>query len=95
MNDTRPNSVFLSCAFEPSREELRAFARTEKERSRLGREKKKRVIQERKPPPKSKLAQEVKPDIIELSSDEELPDFSQILSGTKQGALWHRCLIHE
>ncbi|KAI9435461.1 SNF2 family N-terminal domain-containing protein [Lactarius indigo] len=61
MNDISPNSIFLSSAFEPSHEELRAFARAEKERSRLA-----------------------KPEIFELSSDEELPDFSQILAGTKQ-----------
>jgi hypothetical protein len=89
MNDIRPNSILLSSAFEPSPEELRTFARTERERSRLLRERKP-VKQERKPsPPKSKLAVQVKPVIVELSSDEELPDFSQILRGTKQeGALW-------
>lgn len=88
MNDIRPNSIFLSSAFEPSSEELRTFARVERERSRLLRENKP-VKQERKPPPKSKLAVQVKPEIFELSSDEELPDFSQILAGTKQeGAQW-------
>ncbi|KAI9451415.1 SNF2 family N-terminal domain-containing protein [Lactarius psammicola] len=83
MNDIRPNSIFLSIAFEPSHEELRAFARAEKERSRLVRERKP-VIQERKPLPKSKPTFQAKPEIIELSSDEELPDFSQILAGAKQ-----------
>lgn len=86
MNDIRPNSIFLSSAFEPSPEELRMFARTERERSRLLREKKP-AKQERKPtPPKPKPAVRVKPEpeIVELSSDEELPDFSQILAGTKQ-----------
>jgi hypothetical protein len=86
MNDIRPNSIFLSSAFEPSPEELRMFARNERERSRLARERKP-AKQERKPtPPKPKVAVRVKPEpeIVELSSDEELPDFSQILAGTKQ-----------
>jgi len=83
MNDIRPNSIFLSIAFEPSHEELRAFARAEKERSRRIRERKP-VIQERKSLPKPKPAFQAKPEIFELSSDEELPDFSQILAGTKQ-----------
>ena len=83
MNDIRPNSIFLSSAFEPSHEELRTFARAERERSHLLRGRKP-VKQEWKPPPKSKLAVQVKPEIIELSSDEELPDFSEILAGTKQ-----------
>ena len=82
MNDIRPNSIFLSSAFEPSHEELRMFARTERERSRHSRERK-LVKQERKPtPPKPKPPMRVKPELIELSSDEELPDFSQILAGT-------------
>ena len=84
MNDIRPNTIFLSSAFEPSHEELRTFARVERERSRLVQERK-LVKQKRKPPPpKSKLAVQVKPEIIDLSSDEELPDFSQILAGKKR-----------
>ena len=75
MNDIRPNSIFLSSAFEPSHEELRMFARTERERSRQSRQRK-QVKQERKPtPPKPKPPVRVKPELIELSSDEELPDF--------------------
>jgi hypothetical protein len=83
MTDISPNSIFLSSAFEPSHEELRAFARNEKERSRLARERKS-GIQERKPLLKAKPAVQAKLEIVELSSDEELPDFSQILAGTKQ-----------
>ncbi|KAI9457065.1 SNF2 family N-terminal domain-containing protein [Russula earlei] len=63
MNDISPNAVFLSSAFEPSPDELRAFARSEKDRSRPVQEKER----------------------LELSSDEEMPDFSQILSGLKEG----------
>ena len=86
MTDTSPNSIFLSSAFEPSRDELRAFARTEKDRSRLARERKQERKPEKKPLLKAKPAPQAKPppEIIELSSDEELPDFSQILSRTKQ-----------
>ncbi|KAH9054910.1 SNF2 family DNA-dependent ATPase [Lactarius vividus] len=84
MNDISPNSIFLSIAFEPSHEELRAFARAEKERSRLVRESKSVFKQEKKPLAKPKPVVKVKPEIVELSSDEELPDFSQILAGTKQ-----------
>jgi hypothetical protein len=40
MNDISPNAIFLSSAFEPTPEELRAFARSEKERSRSAKEKK-------------------------------------------------------
>ena len=83
MNDISPNSIFLSSAFEPSHEELRMFARNEKERSRLARERKS-GIQERKHILKAKPVLQANPDIIELSSDEELPDFSQIFAGTKQ-----------
>lgn len=66
------------------------FARTERERSRHIRERKLVTKQERKPtPPKAKPIVQVKPELIELSSDEELPDFSQILAGRgakKEGA---------
>ncbi|KAH9017389.1 SNF2 family DNA-dependent ATPase [Lactarius pseudohatsudake] len=86
MNDISPNSIFLSIAFEPSHEELRAFARAEKERSRLARDRK-LVKQEKKPIPKPEPVVQAKLEIFELSSDEELPDFSQILAGTKQEAI--------
>jgi hypothetical protein len=83
MNDLSPNAIFLSSAFEPSSEELRAFARSEKERSR--------PVQDRKQPspvpPKSKppaLRRPPSTELIELSSDEEMPDVSEILSGTKK-----------
>ncbi|KAF8263933.1 SNF2 family N-terminal domain-containing protein [Lactarius quietus] len=85
MNDIRPNSIFLSSAFEPSHEELRSYARAERERERLLRERRRKPVkQERKPSPKPKIALQPKQEIIDLSSDEELPDFSEILAGTKQ-----------
>jgi len=90
MNDISPNAIFLSSAFEPSSEELRAFARSEKERSR--------PVQDRKQPtpvlPKSKPPAPRRPpstELIELSSDEEMPDFSEILAGTKKGG--HKFLL--
>ncbi|KAH9990105.1 SNF2 family N-terminal domain-containing protein [Russula vinacea] len=89
MNDISPNAIFLSSAFEPTHEELRAFTRSEKERSRPARERKPLLsvpststskvatskVAQRRPPPA---------DIVELSSDEELPDFSQILARSKK-----------
>jgi hypothetical protein len=81
MNDISPNAIFLSSAFEPSSEALRAFARSEKERSH--------PIQDRKqstpvlPPPAPRRPPST--ELIELSSDEEMPDFSEILAGTKKG----------
>ena len=89
MNDISPNAIFLSSAFEPTHEELRAFSRSEKERSRPARERKPLLsvpststskvatskVAQRRPPPA---------DIVELSSDEELPDFSQILARSKK-----------
>jgi phenylpropionate dioxygenase-like ring-hydroxylating dioxygenase large terminal subunit len=85
MNDISPNAIFLSGAFEPTPEEFRAFTRSEKERSRPARDKKpllsvpskstSKVAQPRPPPPR---------DIVELSSDEDMPDFSQILAGSKK-----------
>ncbi|KAH9958710.1 SNF2 family N-terminal domain-containing protein [Russula dissimulans] len=84
MNEISPNAIFLSSAFEPSHEELRAYARSEKDRSR-------RTTQERKPLlvlPRSKPAPRRPPpvEINELSSDEEMPDFSQILAGSKKAS---------
>lgn len=86
MNDVSPNAIFLSSAFEPTPEELRDFVRSEKERSRSGKEKKpllsvpststsKTKIAHRPPPP---------PDTVELSSDEDMPDFKQILARSKK-----------
>jgi len=82
MNEISPNAIFLSSAFEPSNEELRAYTRSEQDRSR-------RPTQERKPvlaPLRSKPAPRRPPpvEITELSSDEEMPDFSQILAGSKK-----------
>ena len=84
MNDISPNAIFLSSAFEPSPEELRAFARSEKERSRPVQDGK----QSRSVLPKSKPPAPRPPpptELVELSSDEEMPDFSEILAGTKKG----------
>jgi len=67
MNDISPNAIFLSSAFEPSPEELRAFTRSEKERSRpVQALPKPKTPAPRRPPPS---------EIVELSSDEEMPDF--------------------
>jgi hypothetical protein len=84
MNDISPNAIFLSSAFEPIPEELRAFARSEKERSRSAKERKpvlsvpststNKVA--RRPPPS--------PEVVELSSDEDMPDFKQILARSKK-----------
>ena len=84
MNDIRPNAIFLSCAFEPTSEELRAFARSEKERSRSAKEKKPVLLVPststskvaRRPPPP--------PETVELSSDDDMPDFKQILARSKK-----------
>lgn len=80
MNDITPNAVFISSAFEPSHEELRAFVRTEKERSRPSQDRKPLLV-----PLMSKPAPRRPPPVefVELSSDEELPDFSEILAGSK------------
>jgi hypothetical protein len=92
MNEISPNAIFLSSAFEPSHEELRAYARSEKDRSR-------RTTQERKPLlvlPRSKPAPRRPPpvEINELSSDEEMPDFSQILAGSKKASEGMLSLLH-
>jgi hypothetical protein len=84
MNDTSPNAIFLSSAFEPTPEELRAFSRSEKERSRSAKEKKPMLLVPststakvaRRPPPS--------PEAVELSSDEDMPDFKQILARSKK-----------
>jgi len=86
MNDLSPNAIFLSSAFEPTPEELRVFARSEKERSRAANEKERKPllsvpsastakVAHRPPPP---------PEAVELSSDEDMPDFKQILARTKK-----------
>ena len=84
MNDISPNAIFLSSAFEPIPEELRAFARSEKERSRSTKEKKPVLsvpststanVARRPPPP---------PETVELSSDDDMPDFKQILGQSKK-----------
>ena len=86
MNDISPNAIFLSSAFEPSPEELRAFTRSEKERSRpVQALPKPKSPSPRRPPPS---------EIVELSSDEEMPDFSQILAGSKKGVLKFSTHIH-
>jgi len=79
MNDISPNAIFLSSSFEPTPEELRAFVRSEKERSHSAKEKKPVLsvpststakVAHRPPPPET----------VELSSDEDMPDFKQILA---------------
>jgi hypothetical protein len=84
MNDISPNGIFLSSAFEPTPEEVRAFARSEKERSRSAKEKKPVLLVPststdkvaRRPPPP--------PETVELSSDEDMPDFKDILGRSKK-----------
>ena len=81
MNDISPNAIFLSIAFEPSPEELRAFIRSEKERSRPARDKKPLLLAPSTSKPKVAQRQRPPPaEIVDLSSDEEMPDFSQILA---------------
>ncbi|KAI0270502.1 P-loop containing nucleoside triphosphate hydrolase protein [Gloeopeniophorella convolvens] len=83
MTDISPNAIFLSSAFEPTPEDLRAFTRAERDRKRASR------VRKVSPPP---VKPKVKPaparmNLIELSSDEELPDsVSQILAGSKKRA---------
>lgn len=84
MNDITPNAIFLSSSFEPTPEELRAFVRSEKERSHSAKEKKPVLsvpstsiakVAHRPPPP---------PEVVDLSSDEDMPDFKQILARSKK-----------
>ena len=85
MNNISPNAIFLSSAFEPTPEELRAFVRSEEERLRPALERKpvllmpsiskSDVVHRTRPPPA---------EIVDLSSDEEMPDSSQILAQTKK-----------
>jgi hypothetical protein len=84
MNDISPNAIFLSSAFEPSPEELRMFVRSEKQRSRPTQERKPLLLPSK---PEAVLRPASRSEVAELSSDEELPDFSEILAGSKkQGA---------
>lgn len=90
MNDISPTAIFLSSAFEPSPEELRMFVRSEKERSRSAPERKPALLPS-KPKPAPRPAS--RSEIVELSSDEEMPDFSEILAGSKkQGAPEPACV---
>jgi hypothetical protein len=81
MNDISPNAVFLSSAFEPSPDELRIFAHSEKQRSHPAQEKKPLLPSKSKPLPPQPAS---RLEIAELSSDEDLPDFSEILAGSKK-----------
>jgi hypothetical protein len=86
MNDLSPNAIFLSSAFEPTPEELRVFARSEKERSRAAKEKERKPLLSVPSTSKVKVAHRPPPppEAVELSSDEDLPDFKQILARTKK-----------
>ena len=88
MNDISPNAIFLSSAFEPSPEELRAFVRAEKERSRPVYERKQPVLVLRPNPPAPRPPPPPPAEIVDLSSDEELPDFSQILAQSKKEGMF-------
>jgi hypothetical protein len=85
MNDISPNAIFLSSAFEPTHEELSAFVRLEKERSCLALEIK--PLLSVPSASKSKVAHHPRPPpagIVDLSSDEEIPDFSQVFARPKK-----------
>lgn len=84
MTDISPNAIFLSSAFEPSPEELRAFVRAEKERSRPAYERKHPVLVLRPQPTQPRPPPPPPVEIVDLSSDEEMPDFSQILAQSKK-----------
>jgi hypothetical protein len=84
MNDISPNAIFLSSAFEPTPEELRAFARSEKERSRSTKEKKPVLFVPSTSTAKVAPRRPPSPETVELSSDEEMPDFKQILARSKK-----------
>ena len=88
MNDISPNAIFLSSAFEPSPEELRAFVRAEKERSRPANERRYPVLVLRPQPTAPRTPPPPPVEIVELSSDEELPDFSQILAQSKKEGMF-------
>jgi hypothetical protein len=84
MNDISPNAIFLSSSFEPTPEELRAFVRSEKERSHSAKEKKPVLMV-----PSTSTAKVIRcstppPDTVELSLDEDLPNFKQILARSKK-----------
>ena len=94
MNDLRPNSIFLSSAFEPTEEELDAFTRDEKTRSRgrslNGRQRNKVQVEEEEESsasevdrkPKAKVGKKSVMDMClsDLSdSDEDMPDISEII----------------
>ena len=83
MNDISPNAIFLSSAFEPTPEELRAFVRSEEERSRPALERKPVLLMPSIS--KSDVAHRTLPaEIVDQSSDEEMPDSSQTLAQTKK-----------
>lgn len=88
MNDISPNAIFLSSAFEPSPEELRAFVRAEKERSCPPYERKHPVLVLRPNPPAPRPPPPPYAEVVELSSDEEMPDFSQILAQSKKEGMF-------
>ncbi|OCH85007.1 hypothetical protein OBBRIDRAFT_345483 [Obba rivulosa] len=83
MLDLRPASIFLSSAFEPSRDDVRDANRRVRDRRIAEREAR------RRPAPEPVRAAAMDHDIIDLSdsSDEDLPDVSQLLSeaGTSKG----------
>ena len=90
MTDISPNAIFLSSAFEPSPEELRAFVRAEKERSRpaYAFERKHPVLVLRPQPAEPRPPPPPPAEIVDLSSDEEMPDFSQILAQSKKEGMF-------
>ena len=84
MNDISPNAIFLSSAFEPIPEEVRAFARSEKERSRFAKEKKPLLLVPSTSTAKVTRLPPLPVETVELSSDDDMPDFKQILSRSKK-----------
>ncbi|KAF8498962.1 kinase-like domain-containing protein [Russula emetica] len=84
LSDISPNTIFLSSAFELIPKELRTFVHSEKNRSHSTKEKKPVLLVPltstakvacRPPPPL---------ETVELSSDDDMPDFKQILARSKK-----------
>jgi len=94
MNDISLNAVFLSSAFEPSPEELRAFVRAEKQCSRPAHESKNPVLVLRPQPPAPHTPPPPPVDIVDLSSDKMLPDFSQILPQSKKEGMFDHFALY-
>jgi hypothetical protein len=84
MNDISPNAIFLSSAFEPTHEELRIFARSEKDCSHPAQDRKTLFSVPSTSTPKVAHHWPAPPaEIIEGGLD-DMPYFSPILARTKK-----------